>query len=132
MNGTNRLFAWIVRLRSTAEVKKAMEKYREANPRCEWDGCSTDCHVHHIIPVHVRPDLSGDINNMITLGASRCHLVVGHAGNWGNRHVENVRELCHQAQINRHLPPTGVGSNKVRPEVATSAFNASHEGTIWF
>jgi ribosomal protein L37AE/L43A len=118
-----RFCAWLARIRSSKQVKAAMEEYRRKHPRCEWDGCSNDCHVHHIIPVHVRPDLAANPDNLITLGAARCHLVVGHAGSWGTRYVRNVRELCIQANIERKLPTDEARRYKIRPQVDTT-FNA--------
>jgi hypothetical protein len=79
--------------------------------------------VHHIIPVHVRPDLAADPDNLITLGASRCHLVIGHAGNWGKRYVRNVRELCMQATIERKRTEAEDRLHKSRAQVDTT-FNA--------
>jgi hypothetical protein len=118
-----RFCAWLARIRSTKPVKDAMEAYRRQHPRCEWDGCSDSVHVHHIIPVHVRPDLAAHPDNLITLGASRCHLVIGHAGNWRERYVRNVRELCGNANIERKLQSDEARIYKIRAQV-DSTFNA--------
>ena len=80
-------------------VRKAMGEYRKAHPVCEWDGITTPIEVHHIVPVAVDPDLAADPENFISLGARRNHLVVGHAGNFGKRYVQNVREVCAQAEV---------------------------------
>jgi hypothetical protein len=98
-----------------------MDEYRRKNPKCEWDGCSDSVHVHHIIPVHVRPDLAAHPDNLITLGASRCHLVIGHAGNWRERYVRNVRELCMQATIERKLQSDEARRYEIRPHVDTTS-----------
>jgi hypothetical protein len=119
-----RFSAWLTRIRSARPVKDAMEAYRRQHPRCEWDGCSEDCHVHHIVPVHVRPDLAANPDNLITLGASRCHLVIGHAGNWGTRYVRNVRELCGNANIERKRTETEDRIYKSRAQVDSTIFNA--------
>ena len=37
--------------------------------------------VHHIIPFHVAPDLELNPSNLMAL-CRRCHLFVGHLGNW--------------------------------------------------
>ena len=37
--------------------------------------------VHHVIPVHVRPDLAAESTNLVTLCAA-CHWHIGHLGNW--------------------------------------------------
>jgi hypothetical protein len=88
-----RFRAWCRRIRYSKDVKKAMEAYRNENPMCEWDACSTDIHVHHIIPVHVDPSRAADPSNMVSLGSKRCHLAIGHAGSWGTRYVRNVRTI---------------------------------------
>jgi hypothetical protein len=103
-----------------------MEAYRRQHPRCEWDGCSESVHVHHIVPVHIRPDLAANPDNLITLGASRCHLVIGHAGNWRERYVRNVRELCMQATIERKRTEAEDRLHKIRAQVDTT-FNAQEK-----
>ncbi len=123
----DRFSAWLTRIRSTKQVKDAMQEYQQQHPKCEWDGCSGSVHVHHIIPVHIRPDLAANPDNMITLGASRCHLVIGHAGNWGTRYVRNVRELCMQANIERKLPSDEARLYKIRAQVDTTTFNAQEK-----
>ena len=77
-----------------------MNVYAEAHPICEFDGKTVKTHVHHIIPISEAPELAADKSNMISLGAKRTHLAVGHANNY-KHHVENVRELCETARINR-------------------------------
>jgi predicted nuclease of restriction endonuclease-like RecB superfamily len=104
-----------------------MEAYRKLHPRCEWDGCSESVHVHHIVPVHVRPDLAAHPDNLITLGASRCHLVVGHAGNWRDRYVRNVRELCINATIERKRTEDEDRLYKSRAQVDATIFNAQEK-----
>jgi hypothetical protein len=120
-----RFSAWLARIRSTKQVKAAMDEYRRQHPKCEWDGCSESVHVHHIVPVHVRPDLAAHPDNLITLGASRCHLVIGHAGNWGERYVRNVRELCINATIERKRTEADARLYKSRAQVDTTIFNAN-------
>ncbi len=79
--------------RTAWKTRKAMAAYRVLNPACEWDGITTKIHVHHILPIHVRPDLAADPDNFISLGAKRAHLTIGHAGDW-KRYVVNVRRIC--------------------------------------
>ena len=86
-------------VRNSPEVRKAMESYRKAHPVCEWDECSDEIEVHHIQPVSVRPDLAADTNNMISLGAKRCHLCVGHAGNYRLHYISNIKEICKLRKI---------------------------------
>lgn len=94
-----RFSAWCKRIRYSKDVKDAMETYRKEHPMCEWDSCSTDIHVHHIIPVHVDPSLAADHRNMVSLGSKRCHLALGHAGNWRTRHVRNIRDIIANRNI---------------------------------
>lgn len=61
-------------------VIKAMRTYRKEHPRCEITG-RKGVHVHHIEPVHVRPDLADDPANFISL-CPKAHEIVGHGGNW--------------------------------------------------
>ena len=81
-------------VRDLASTRRAMKAYRVAHPVCEWDGVTTPVEVHHVVPVHVRPDLAAEPGNMISLGARRTHLTVGHANNFTKRWVANVREVC--------------------------------------
>jgi len=83
--------------RSAWATRKAMNAYRKAVPKCEYCGRSP-IHVHHIEPVAWRPDLAHVPQNFISLCAKRCHITIGHSGNW--RHwVANVRELCATVKI---------------------------------
>jgi hypothetical protein len=129
IDAAGRFSAWLVRIRSNRQVKDAMEAYRKLHQRCEWDGCSGSVHVHHIVPVHIRPDLAANPDNLITLGASRCHLVIGHAGSWGTRYVRNVRELCIQANIERKLPTDEACRYEIRSQVDkdSTIFNAQEK-----
>lgn len=118
MQVIDRFRAWYTRQRHSPAVKKAMEQYREQQPICEWCG-GWPVHVHHIEPVQVAPDQAGDPDNMISLCADRCHLVLGHANNWGRRYVPNVRQIAMLRQLKR-VPANArlcAGQNKNRDEV---------------
>jgi len=54
--------------------------YMIDEPNCRVCGKKGEA-VHHILPVHLRPDLELDRNNMATV-CHRCHLFVGHLDNW--------------------------------------------------
>lgn len=95
----DRFRAWCKRIRYSKDVKAAMDVYRKMHPYCEWDFCSNNVHVHHIIPVHIDPSLAADPSNMVSLGAKRCHLAIGHAGNWRTRYVRNVLEVISNRKI---------------------------------
>lgn len=50
---------------------------------CAWCGVTNNIQVHHIYPQHIWPERAHDTNNMICL-CPRCHLVIGHRGNFTN------------------------------------------------
>jgi hypothetical protein len=50
---------------------------------CAWCDTRTGIEVHHIQPQHLYPERAHDTNNMICL-CRRCHLVLGHRGNFTN------------------------------------------------
>lgn len=76
------------------KARRAMKQYRAQHTFCEACGDCEDLEVHHEIPLWAggSPD---DPANMITLcmGSRRCHLNVGHDGNFRKRYVKNCREL---------------------------------------
>ena len=72
----------IKNVRRLPRVRRAMSAYRKATPGCEYCGRSSAVHVHHIRPVSVRPDLAAERFNLMTLCAKRCHITIGHMGNW--------------------------------------------------
>jgi len=78
------------------KVRKAMRLYREVNqPLCAWCGRSSKVEIHHIEPVSVAPDKAHLWSNMIYLCRKpACHQVIGHDGDFKNRYVENVDEVC--------------------------------------
>jgi hypothetical protein len=86
--------------RSAWATRKAVKAYRKEHPVCEWDGKTTPVHVHHVVPIAVDPGRAADPENMISLGAKRNHLVVGHAGNW-RRYVLNVKKVCRVRMFGR-------------------------------
>jgi len=66
---------------------RAKNKYREKHSSCESCGVKNNIvngnrnDVHHILPVHIRPDLASDPDNLITL-CRMCHFMHGHRGSW--------------------------------------------------
>lgn len=57
------------------------------HPECAACGQRDRVEVHHVDPVHVRPDRELDPTNLITLcedgpGHTDCHLILGHCGHW--------------------------------------------------
>lgn len=65
--------------------------YLEKNDVCAACGKSKALEVHHVIPVHINPDLELSEDNLITLCRTTCHLLIGHLGDWHNSN-KHVRE----------------------------------------
>jgi len=89
-------------IRRTYAYHKAIRKFRKTHKTCAWCGRSGKVDVHHIEPVAVAPELAAVESNMIMLCRKpQCHLVIGHDGDFRNRYVSNVRELCNVQRITR-------------------------------
>lgn len=87
-------------VRRAWKTRKAMNEYRERpeNFECAWCGRTKKLEVHHVEPVSVAPDKADDPGNMIMLCRKpNCHQIVGHDGDFGGRYVENVVEICDDA-----------------------------------
>ena len=82
--------------RSSWAVSKVMKKHRQLESWCAWCGRKKRLQVHHIVPVSVAPEQAADPANLITLCAKRCHITVGHAGNYANSYMHKVRLICTQ------------------------------------
>ena len=63
---------------------------------CAWCGATNGIEVHHIYPQHLWPDRAHDTNNMICL-CRKCHLVVGHRGNFTNA-VTNLSRMIEEGK----------------------------------
>ena len=61
-----------------ADWRRIRAEHMEKEPACAACGRTHDLIVHHIIPVNVSPALELDLQNLITLCASPCHIVFGH------------------------------------------------------
>lgn len=91
--------SWVTQnAREAWETARAMKEYRRQFDACEYCGRRGRIQVHHILPVSVRPDLASDSMNLISLCAKRCHITIGHAGNYKN-YVENCELLASQARV---------------------------------
>lgn len=68
---------------------KLRKKFLQKNNKCSCCGTIRRLQVHHIKPVHLFPDKELEYSNLKTL-CKRCHLFVGHLGNWKlwNRELE--------------------------------------------
>lgn len=64
---------------------KLRAEHLKGQPACRACGCKDHLEVHHLLPVHLHPELEMDPSNLITLcekPSRNCHLNVGHAGDW--------------------------------------------------
>jgi hypothetical protein len=57
---------------------KIRKEYLKKYPCCAACGRSKKVEVHHIKPVHTHPEKELDLDNLITLCDSPCHIVFGH------------------------------------------------------
>ena len=78
-------------------TRKAMNEYRKDFPTCAYCG-RNPIHVHHKIPIKFAPNLAASPGNFISLCGKRCHITIGHAGNW-KTYVENVEDICVKTRI---------------------------------
>ena len=72
------------------------KKHLKSFPTCAACGCSDDLQVHHIKPFHLDPELELEESNLITLCESqdnhKCHLNIGHLGNFKNENPNVVKD----------------------------------------
>ncbi len=57
------------------------QKHLDKQPCCAACGSCLKPEVHHIVPVHLDPDLELEPSNLITLCDKYCHFVFGHLMN---------------------------------------------------
>jgi hypothetical protein len=90
--------------RKAWKTRKRMNEHRKEHPNCKYCGRSP-IHVHHIITVKEcirlgRIDLVWDKDNFLSLCGKRCHIAIGHGGNY--KHVVvNAVEICDNVIIKR-------------------------------
>lgn len=65
-------------------VTKAQRAHVKSNPECAACGSMVKCQGHHVLPYKKFPGSRSDAANFITLceGVNKCHLRVGHGGDW--------------------------------------------------
>lgn len=71
-------FKLLVRDSKWSSVRK---EFLVTHCECAACGKTKKLQVHHILPVHIYPELELNHNNLITLCA-KCHFVLGHSLNW--------------------------------------------------
>lgn len=82
------------RPKSLYKMKKVMQEHLKKNPECAYCGrIHTKKHVHHVKPVSSFPESACDPNNLLTLCAKNCHLVIGHMG-WWKTYNKQCKTIC--------------------------------------
>jgi 5-methylcytosine-specific restriction enzyme A len=81
----------------SSQWPKVRREHLKREPLCQWDFCTNNIEVHHIKPFHIDVMLELDTNNLITLcdcTNHRCHIDIGHLGNFRTGYNLNVRSDC--------------------------------------
>ena len=78
----------------SSQWRSVRKRHIEKNPTCAACGRDDDLDVHHIIPYHIAPEKELDLDNLITLCGKRCHLRIGHLGDWKSRNVDVVEDCA--------------------------------------
>jgi hypothetical protein len=68
-------------------------EFIKKNPYCSACGKNRDLEVHHILPVHLKPELELEMDNLITLCSNSCHILFGHFMDFKSWNP-NVKEDC--------------------------------------
>jgi 5-methylcytosine-specific restriction endonuclease McrA len=68
------------------------KKHLETNNKCAACGRTNKLEVHHIEPVHWKPEKELDPENLITLCDNPCHLVFGHLMNYKSWNKDVVQD----------------------------------------
>ena len=79
--------------------KDVRKKHIDKQNQCQFCGSSKNLEVHHIVPVHINPELELDPDNLITLCDKNCHLLIGHFMNFKSWNPEVIKE-CNIMQNN--------------------------------
>lgn len=97
---TRNLWWCVTNVRHVYRVRKAMRLFKATHGSCAWCGRTKGIHVHHVLPVKTHPWLADDgERNMISLCGKRCHLTLGHLGNWRTSNQAVVRTCKTQVLI---------------------------------
>jgi hypothetical protein len=93
----------------TWAVRKACRDHVRRFPRCEWCDGTKGVEAHHIVPLWEDDTLGALPTNFISLcRRRRCHLLIGHNGDFARRYVENVDEICMNKKVRHRQPLTVV------------------------
>jgi hypothetical protein len=86
-------------VRRTYRVVKAVKEFqRDHGSECAWCGAQSSVEVHHIVPIWMDAELAHEKSNLFPL-CRRCHLVLGHAGSFRDRYIENVKQICEMKNL---------------------------------
>jgi len=67
-------------------------------------GACKKLEVHHIVPVHLNPDLELDPENLITLCDKYCHFIFGHLMDYKSWNVDVVNDSAEYLQKIKNKP----------------------------
>lgn len=105
----------LTRTRRSGKWRAVRKAHLAQNPTCAACGSTAKLEVHHLMPVHLRPDLELVRTNLLTLCESRdaasinCHLVVGHVGNW---HAYNPDAAYDAATMRQRLEKQNANTSR--------------------
>lgn len=80
----------------------------KGQPACEASGVAWELEVHHLLPVHLRPDLEMVRDNCMVLTRT-LHFWLGHYGNWASYNPRARKEAATFLKRVLHRPkPKGL------------------------
>ena len=94
---------WVILVGRSSKWPALRRKFLAFQPYCQACGRQEKLNVHHIIPVHVAPELELSWSNCITLcewPTQNCHIIHGHGGRWRDyntkvvEHTAEMLDLC--------------------------------------
>jgi 5-methylcytosine-specific restriction endonuclease McrA len=80
------------------------KQHIEKQPCCMACGSCKKPEVHHIVPVHLNPDLELDPENLITLCDKYCHFIFGHLMDYKSWNVDVVDDSAEYLQKIQNKP----------------------------
>jgi 5-methylcytosine-specific restriction endonuclease McrA len=75
--------------------------FLKKNPKCSACGKTNDIEVHHIVPVHINPELELNQENLIALCGKNCHIIFGHLmdfRSWNKDVIEDCKVYYNKVQ----------------------------------
>src|ERR1044072_9650298 len=79
-------------IKRSTKWRNIRDSFLKDNPHCSFCDTVKDLQVHHVLPVHLYPQLELEIPNLMTL-CPHCHFIIGHFCNWYSYNI-TVREDC--------------------------------------